>query len=115
MIFENGVYGTREQLLIASTAKSMHRKELKHTSPVSRWLHLLFPPKSALQTKYSVLRRHAMLLPLIWVVRWVDTLLFHRKRIAQRNADVRRTNVESIEQFEQALNYVGLAYHFEEE
>lgn len=115
VIFENGVYGTREQLLIASTAKSMHRKERSHNSKVLRWLHLLFPPKRALEIKYPVLRRCGLLLPLIWVVRWVDTLLFHRKRIAQRNADVQRTNVESIEQFEQALHYVGLAYHFEEE
>ena len=52
---------------------------------------------------------------MIWVVRGVDTLLFHRKRIAQRNADIQRTNAESIEQFEQALHYVGLDYHFEEE
>ncbi|MBQ3202090.1 MAG: nucleotidyltransferase family protein [Clostridia bacterium] len=115
VIFENGVYGTRERAHLSYVAKAGHGAKAHKNSYVTKWLHLVFPPKSALQTKYPVLRRCAVLLPVIWVVRWVDTLLFHRKRIAQRNTDIQRTNVESIEQFEQALHYVGLEYHFEEE
>lgn len=115
VIFENGVYGTRERAHLSYVAKAGHSAKAHKNSYVAKWLRLVFPPKSALQTKYPVLRRCAVLLPVIWVVRWVDTLLFHRKRIAQRNTDIQRTNVESIEQFELALRYVGLEYHFEEE
>lgn len=115
VIFENGVYGTRERAHLSYVARAGHGEKAQRNNPVAKWLRLIFPSKSDLQTKYPVLRRHAVLLPLIWVVRWVDTLLFHRKRIAQRNTDIQRTNTESIEQFEQALHYVGLAYHFEEE
>lgn len=115
VIFENGVYGTRERAHLSYVAKAGHGEKAHKNSYVAKWLRLVFPPKRTLQTKYPVLRRCAVLLPVIWVVRWMDTLLFHRKRIAQRNTDIQRTNVESIEQFEQALHYVGLEYHFEEE
>ena len=115
VIFDNGVYGTRERAHLSYVAKAGHGDKAHTNSYVAKWLRLVFPPKNALQTKYPVLRRCGVLLPVIWVVRWVDTLLFHRKRIAQRNTDIQRTNVESIEQFEQALHYVGLDYHFEEE
>ena len=115
VIFENGVYGTRERAHLSYVAKAGHGALACKNSYVSKLVRAIFPSKTALQTKYPVLRRHGWLLPAVWVVRWVDTLLFHRKRIAQRNIDIQRTNVESIEQFEQALHYVGLAYHFEEE
>ena len=115
VIFENGVYGTREQAHLSYVAKSGHGAKAKKNSYVNKVLRLVFPPKRTLLTKYPVLRRYAVLLPFVRVVRWVDTLLFHRKRIAQRNTGIQRTNVESIAQFEQALQYVGLEYHFEEE
>ena len=115
VIFENGVYGTRERAHLSYVAKAGHGQKPHKNSVVAKWLRLIFPPKRTLLTKYPVLRRRGWLLPVIWIVRWVDTLLFHRKRIAQRNSDIQRTNTESIEQFEQALHYVGLDYHFEEE
>lgn len=115
VIFENGVYGTRERAHLSYVAKAGHGEHAHSNSYATKWLYLIFPPKRTLLTKYPVLRRHGWLLPLIWAVRWVDTLLFHRGRIAQRNTDIQRTNAESIQQFEQALHYVGLDYHFEEE
>lgn len=115
VIFENGVYGTRERAHLSYVAKASHGDNARKNNYMNKLLHLVFPPKTALLTKYPVLRRHAWLLPAVWVVRWVDALLFHRKRIAQRNTDIQRTNAESIEQFEQALHYVGLDYHFEKE
>lgn len=115
VIFENGVYGTRERAHLSYVAKAGHGDHAVSNNYFMKILRLIFPPKRTLLTKYPVLRRHPWLLPGVWVVRWVDTLLFNRKRIAQRNTDIQRTNAESIEQFEQALNYVGLDYHFEEE
>ena len=115
VIFDNGVYGTRERAHLSYVAKAGHGDKARKNNYATKMLGLIFPSKSSLMTKYPVLRRCGMLLPFVWVVRWVDTLLFHRKRIAQRNTDLQRTNAESIEQFEQALHYVGLDYHFEEE
>ena len=115
VIFDNGVYGTRERAHLSYVAKAGHGDKARKNNYVTKMLGLIFPSKSSLMIKYPVLRRCGMLLPFVWVVRWVDTLLFHRKRIAQRNTDLQRTNAESIEQFEQALHYVGLDYHFEEE
>ena len=115
VIFENGVYGTRERAHLSYVAKAGHGENAHTNSYLAKWLRLVFPPKRTLLTKYPVLRRCGVLLPFVWVVRWVDTLLFHRRNIKQRNTDIQRTNTESIEQFEQALHYVGLDYHFEEE
>lgn len=115
VIFENGVYGTRERAHLSYVARAGHNEKAHNNTYFTKLVRLVFPPKSALQTKYPILRRYAVLLPCVWVVRWVDTLLFHRRNIKQRNVDIQRTNAESIEQFEQALQYVGLAYHFEEE
>ncbi len=115
VIFENGVYGTRERAHLSYVAKAGHGEHAHKNNYVSKLFRLIFPSKTALQTKYPILRRQPWLLPGVWVVRWVDALLFRRKYIAQRNKDMQRTNAESVEQFEQALQYVGLAYHFEEE
>lgn len=115
VIFENGVYGTRERAHLSYVAKSIQRADTSKNSYVSKLLRLVFPPRRTLLVKYPVLRRCSVLLPFIWVLRWVDTLLFHRKRIAQRNTDIQRTNAESVQQFEQALRYVGLEYHFEKD
>ena len=115
VIFENGVYGTRERAHLSYVAKAGHGERACKNSYVSKLVQAIFPPKTALQTKYPVLRRQPWLLPVVWVVRWVDALLFRRKHIAQRNMDMQRTNAESVEQFEQGLQYVGLAYHFAEE
>ena len=115
VIFESGVYGTQEKALLSYVARAGHNENAHSNNYVSKLVRLVFPPRRALWVKYPVLRRWPVLLPFVWVVRWGDTLLFHRKRIAQRNTDIQRTNVENIQQFEQALHYVGLEYHFEEE
>lgn len=115
VIFENGVYGTRERALLSYAAKAGHRESAATNRYAVKLLHLVFPPRYTLETKYPILRKYPICLPGIWVVRWVDALLFRRRHIAQRNQDIQRTNVENIEQFEQALQYVGLAYHFEQE
>ena len=115
VIFENGVYGTRERAHLSYVAKAGHGNKTASNTYFSKWVRLIFPPKRTLLTKYPVLRRHPWMLPAIWVVRWADTLLFHRRKIQQRNADIQRTNAENIRQFEQALQYVGLEYHFSEE
>lgn len=115
VIFDNGVYGTLERALLANVAKVGHNKKAYKNTYIAKFLRLVFPPKRTLLTKYPVLRRYPILLPFVWVVRWVDSLLFHRRHIAQRNRDIRRTNVANVQEFEQALNYVGLDYHFDEE
>ena len=115
VIFENGVYGTRERALLSYTAKAGHQENAATNRYAVKLLHLVFPPRYTLETKYPILRKYPICLPGVWVVRWVDALLFRRRYIVQRNKDIQRTNVENIRQFEQALQYVGLVYHFEKE
>ena len=44
------------------------------------FLHLVFPNYAYMKTHYPILAKAPILLPLWWMVRWVDVLLHQRKR-----------------------------------
>ena len=74
--------------------------------------NLIFPSAEALAKMYPVLRKCKLLLPVVWVLRWIKVLLFRRQNIRQNFAKADRLTVENIMNRKAELNYVGLSFNF---
>lgn len=78
-VFANGWIGTvnshQRATMSARDAVSVRKNKLDNLKQV------VFPSLSIMKSRYSVLAKHPYLMPLFWVVRWVDTVLNKREMI----------------------------------
>lgn len=113
-IFDSGCWGQEcnhilsQGLRKAGTEKSLGKGRL-------RWaMDVIFPSAFAIQSRYPVLKRHPVLLPLIWVRRWFEVLFRRREHLSEMVDRVQSMTDESMEAFQKSLQYVGLDFKFEE-
>ena len=111
-IFSSGVFGTEEKHVLSSGVK-----EAMNIRPETvKWQkrkNLVFPSAEALAKMYPVLRKCMLVLPFVWVHRWIRVLLFRRQNIRQNFAKVDRLTAENIMNRKAELNYVGLNFNFD--
>lgn len=109
-IFNSGAYGTVEDKLQAeavrtgNTEGSVKRRKL---------LSIIFPSFEAMKQKYSVLKKVPILLPIMWVVRWVHAI-FMPSKIRRQKKTLDMVSNESVSKYHNELKYVGLDFNFEE-
>ena len=108
-IFNSGAYGTAEGKMnseavrISGSAKSAKLKVI---------MNVIFPTYKAMCQKYPFLKKAPVLLPFMWVFRWIVTLFQPSKiRAQKRNVDI--LSRESINNYHDELRYVGLDLNFE--
>ena len=106
-IINSGAYGTYENHIISQTAGGISEKNAKN-GKMKRYMQLIFPSVANMKYAYPVLKKAPILLPFVWVYRWVAVLLGKRGNIsnAKRSADV--VSEEKISGYVQAMQYVGL-------
>lgn len=75
-------------------------------------LRLAFPGVVMLRGKYTILRKAPWLLPVVWIYRPFYKLLFERKDLRKRQAEVNGLSDEKIKTRQDFLDAVGLDYHF---
>ena len=112
-IFQSGAYGTPKGRVIAQgtkTAKSVSAKNVW----AKKLLQMVFLPYGGMAQRCPVLKKAPVLLPLFWVVRWADTLVFHRSHIRQQKKVLQTLKQKEIENYQQQLNFVGLDFNFKE-
>ena len=74
----------------------------------------MFLPYKSMCQKYPFLEKAKILLPVMWVVRWFNVLLFKHQKIKKSQEDLKIMSVEKIDNYQKALNFVGLDFNFEE-
>ena len=114
IIFSSGVYGTREAQILSEAVKASKSLEKTRNVRAVKLIREIFLPYKAMCKKFPILRRAPILLPVMWVVRWVDALLFRRKNIAIKTHKLQTMTADKIDGYQQALNYVGLDFNFKE-
>lgn len=112
-IFSGGAYGTREANRLSDAVKMSKGKTVRGAW-LKKVIKIACPPYKTMTERYSVLKKIPVLLPIFWIVNWVEILLFRRKNIKKRTDEIRALSVEKIENYQQGLNYVGLDFNFEE-
>ncbi|MBE6578072.1 MAG: hypothetical protein E7653_08070 [Ruminococcaceae bacterium] len=100
-IFGGGVYGTMSNRIILEQAQSGGR--VKHL------MYRLFLPYAVIKKRYPVLEKHKYLLPVFWVVRWVQTLTSGRFKDSVIELEANNNNSDDdIKNAERFLAAVGL-------
>ncbi len=114
-IFSSGSYGTAKNKNLSSAAKEAKTVGSAKFIRLKRVINLLFLPYKYMCEKYPVVKKIPVLLPFMWVVRWVEIALKGKKYIAtQTNATLNGLNADNIETFGQSLHFVGLDFDFKE-
>jgi len=110
VIFANGNWGNAKTHSIAELLRKQHKGDSAGRGKLRWLLWRVFPPCRALCGEYQVLKKWPVLLPLVWIVRWVKTLFAHRNKIKRDLNILVETSTEEIEAQERALFYVGLKF-----
>ncbi len=109
-IFDSGAYGTEENKLQAeairtgNTEGNVKRKKL---------FRIIFPTFKAMEQKYPILKKASILLPVMWVVRWLQAI-FKPSKIRRQKKTLDMVSNESVSKYHNELKYVGLDFNFEE-
>lgn len=114
VIFNSGVYGTHNAHILSAAVKSTKTTGTAEKARSKKIKELIFLPYGQMCQKYTVVKKVPVLLPFMWVVRWFDVLIFKRKNIKRHNESLKLMSAERIDDYQQALNFVGLDFNFEE-
>ena len=113
-IFGSGSFGTFNSKVISQAVK-----DSKSTSTSSRVrykiiIRSIFKPYGEMAEKYPVLKKYPVLLPVMWVVRWVTVILFKKQNLKQQGKRIKLSSSENISSYQNELDYVGLDFNFKE-
>lgn len=114
-IFSSGAFGTYESYVLAESIRML--KNEKDISSVARRkkLSTVFPSYKTMCKRYHFLKKVPILYPFMWVVRWVDLILFKRDRVKNRVDSFKHIREDKVNNYKNELKYVGLEFNFEEE
>lgn len=111
VIFDSGVYGTGEARILSDAVKiSKTTKSVK----VKKFFSLLFPSCKNMSLKYPVLKKAPFLLPFLWVLRIICAVFFKGDSIKSQKHAIDMMNEADINNYQNALNFVGLDFNFKE-
>lgn len=114
-IFSGGSWGSAEAMLFSQQIKQARKQgKIKHSGAQSV-LRILFPSLSTMRYRYKILGKAPYLLPVVWVVRWIDILFFRPQKIKSKLRILRTIDDESVLTRQNALQAVGLDFHFTED
>lgn len=112
-VFSGGSWGSMRASVYSKEVRSAAKHGSVKHAKFKAAVRMLFPSRISLTYRYTVLRKAPWLLPVIWVVRWFDVLLFRPKKIRKRMKVAGTVNDDSIQAYKQSLNKVGLDFHFD--
>ena len=99
-IFESGCYGTHNNHVVA--------QRVKNKSKVRRILSACFPGYGEMKLRYPWLGRWPVLLPVTWLIRGVNILLFHRKRISNKRRDLQMAADDKTKELQEHFEMLDL-------
>ncbi len=108
VIFSSGQYGSAEMAIVNRSLQNGKKSALGIR--INNMLHSVFLPYKAMKEKYAVLQKAPILLPVMWVVRCFDVLLFHKTRLKKFTEGINQIDSNKMRENEKALYLVGLAF-----
>jgi len=113
VIFANGSWGTAENRVLGISVRTAKYRAIGTTKSKTVYvLRRMFPTVDEVKGQYPILCHKPWLLPVIWIVRLFTKLFIDKGTVARQRKLVAALKPENIESRQQALNYVGLDYHF---
>ncbi len=112
-IFGSGSYGTQDSKLLSAAVKASGSDSDKSGIQKTLLKDRLFPPYSAMVTRFKCLEKHPSLLPLMWGVRFLQ-VPFRRESVKRNIENAKITAPDKVISHRDALEAVGLKFNFEE-
>lgn len=109
-IFSSGSWGQQSDRLVSRTLRDSKHSVLGFSGKLVYIWHTLFPARQVLQQKYTVLKKHSWMLPVVWVIRPFYKLLFEPQSLKKQKENLSSVNQKDIKTRQDFLNYVGLDY-----
>lgn len=113
-IFDSGTYGTHENKVIASAIKDSKANDSAVKTRRKKIIKTIFLPYSSMCKRYTILKKIPLLLPIFWMVRIINVILFKRENIRRQKADMSIITNENIDKYHDELIHVGLDFNFKE-
>ena len=113
-IFSSGSWGSHENHVMSDGVKKSHEAGSIAGGRLKRLMTGLFPDRTIMAQRYLVLQKCPVLLPVFWPVRWVTAVLFRRENLKRQRQSMQILSAENIKTYQQAMQFVGLDFHFKE-
>ena len=114
-VLDSGSFGAKETQRVARGVRNKSQKGGGAKQVRARfWLRVIFLPYEYMRNKYPVLQKAPILLPVMWVVRWFETLLKGKPAIDEQRYRASLLTEEKLDTWESKMQEVDLAFHFEE-
>ncbi len=114
IIFNSGVYGTSEAHILSEALKISKSTKTAENVKNKKFKSIAFLPYKNMCIKYPFLKKAPFLLPVMWVYRIIIALLFKRDTIKSGSQIINQMSAENINNYQDALNFVGLDFNFKE-
>lgn len=112
VIFNSGVYGLHENTTVFWKIKNKREENKSLFGKIRYYLRRVFPGCKGMKTKYQILKKAPVLLPVFWICRWFELAFSKRDHVKNVINEQRSVTDEKILRYEKALKYVGLDCDF---
>lgn len=110
-IIESGNFGLKEMHEAAHAARASARAESVASAKKKTFLHLVFLPLETMKKKYPILEKLPVLLPIMWVVRWIDAIFNKQNSIEKGAKQLNNIDTQIIDGYNEELKKVGLKFN----
>lgn len=110
VILGGGAYGRYDMQYIASAARYSKAAGSTKRGRMKRIKYLFFPAFDTMCRLYPILKKAPVLLPFVWVYRWIHALIFKGKTVKTRYAEAKSVTPQVIEEYQKKLTSVGLNF-----
>ncbi len=105
-VWQSGLYGTVEEHQTASAERHTVSSTAKMKS--KRLWQFMFPAYAPMSYAYPVLKKAPILLPFVWVWRWLTKAVLHPKKVLQKSETLMAPDDDAVYSRQAALRLVGL-------
>lgn len=110
VIFAGGSWGNAKNSVLSETVKGMQNTGSAQKGKWQWFIQLVFLPMKKMRFRYPILQKCPILLPVYWVVRWLDILIHRRRNIKKNYEQLQDTSAPEIEAYARSLEFVGLGF-----
>lgn len=111
-LFASGAFGTHEDSLRSVMLKEVNHQGSVEKAKLAKWMRRIFLPLDSMRRLYPVLRKVPVLLPALWVHRWMRILLHKRYRFAEYRQEDHALDDSTVERYHEMLRKSGLDFNF---
>ena len=111
-IFASGSFGQIENRVLSRAVRDANHSVLGFSGKLLYLWQTAFPGIKILREKYTILKKHPYMLPLVWLIRPFYKVLFEWRSLRQQRRNLAAFDEDGMENHQKMLHYVGLDYNF---